>query len=69
LALLSLGKGNWSLAAFTAHYCYDLLSLDCQGILLSKERPSLSRAQLFKEQLMRRVFGFAGEKEKDLGPH
>jgi len=48
LSLLSLGKGSWSLAAFTSHQCYDLLSLDCQGTSAWKEGPPLSKAQLLK---------------------
>jgi hypothetical protein len=66
MPLLILGKGTWSLAALTNKKRYDLLSLDTEGSLLWKSKASLSKVQLEREQLMRRVFGFSAEKEKDL---
>ena len=59
LRFIIFGKGTWSLAAFTEHKCYDLLSFNTQGQTVSKNKINLSKVQLEKEQLMKRVFGFS----------
>lgn len=69
LPLLKYGKGTWSVAALTANKRFDLLSLDVQGSNLWKSKNPLSKVQLEREQLLRRVFGFSGEKENDIGEH
>lgn len=69
LPFLKSGKGTWSLAALTSNKRFDLLSLDPEGSTLWKGKAPLSKVQLEREQLLRRIFGFAGEKEKAIGPH
>ena len=59
LNFLTFGKGTWSLAAFTEHKFYDLLSFNTQGQIMTKGKVNLSKVQLEKEQLMKRVFGFS----------
>lgn len=66
LNFITFGKGTWSLAAFTQNKIYDLLSFNTQGQTLSKNKVNLSKVQLEKEQLMKRVFGFSSQKEKEL---
>ena len=66
LPFLKFGKGVWSVAAITANKRYDLLSLDSEGCALWKGKTALSKVQLEREPLMRRVFGFGAEKEKAL---
>lgn len=65
--MLTYGKGTWSLAALTTNKRYDLLSLDPQSSIIWKSKNPLSKVQLDKEKLMKRVFGFSCEKEKDIG--
>jgi hypothetical protein len=67
--LLKIGKGIWSVAAITTNKRYDLLSLDSEGSPLWKGKTPLSKVQLERENLLRRVFGFSIEKEKEIGVH
>jgi hypothetical protein len=62
LSFLKYGKGTWSLAALTSNKRYDLLSLESEGTTLWKGKTLPSKLQLEREQLLRRVFGFAAEK-------
>lgn len=70
LPFLNFGKGVWSLAALTTDRRFDLLSLDTEGTMLNnKNKDALSKVQLEKEKLMKRVFGFSAEKERELSAH
>jgi len=59
LPLLKFGKTAWSVAGLSSNKRYDLLSLDCEGSPLWKAKQPLSKIQLEREQLLKRVLGFA----------
>jgi len=69
LPFLRYGKGTWSLTALSTNKRYDLLSLDTEGTTLWKGKTVPSKLQLEREKLLRRVFGFAAEKEKTVESH